>query len=97
MIPNKNPPRPFRHDDLVISLKQRKTVFTLLPGDCRWPIGDPRHKDFHFCGKQKVEGHPYCEFHMRRGFQPARALRASYRPRVAAEYIAALTPVPMQH
>ena len=28
------------------------TVFTLLPGDCRWPIGDPRNRDFHFCGKR---------------------------------------------
>jgi GcrA cell cycle regulator len=27
--------------------------------------------DFHFCGKSKVTGLPYCEFHARRAFQPA--------------------------
>jgi GcrA cell cycle regulator len=84
MSPNKNSPRSLRHDDLVIPLKQRKSVVTLLPGDCRWPIGDPRHKDFHFCGKQKVDGHPYCKFHMRQGFQPARALRPLYGPKIVA-------------
>ena len=73
-----------RRDDLTFPPKPRKTVFTLLPGECRWPIGDPRQKDFHFCGKPQVEGHPYCEFHTRKGFQPARALRLAYRPRVFA-------------
>ena len=82
MVTPKSPPRPLRHDDLVIPRKQRKTVVTLLPGDCRWPIGDPRLRDFHFCGEQKVEGHPYCEFHMGRGFQPKRALRELNQPQV---------------
>jgi hypothetical protein len=50
----------------------RKTVETLLPGDCRWPIGDPQHHDFHFCGEQKAEGDPYCAVHMRLGFQVKR-------------------------
>jgi GcrA cell cycle regulator len=31
--------------------------------------------DFHFCGKQKVAGLPYCEFHARRAFQPPQARR----------------------
>ena len=82
MSTNKSRPRPLRHDDLVVPLKQRKTVVTLLPGDCRWPIGDPHHKHFHFCGKKKVEGRPYCECHMRQCFQPTRRLRLSYLPRV---------------
>lgn len=44
MSANMSPPRSFRHDDLVIPRMQRKTVVTLLPGDCRWPIGAPRHR-----------------------------------------------------
>lgn len=30
---------------------------------CRWPIGDPKHDDFHFCGATSSAGLPYCEVH----------------------------------
>ena len=30
---------------------------------CLWPIGDPSHSDFHFCGDPSVVGKPYCEQH----------------------------------
>lgn len=30
---------------------------------CRWPIGDPKTDDFHFCGDPSIEGKPYCEKH----------------------------------
>ncbi len=30
---------------------------------CRWPIGDPKEGDFHFCDKEAVEGKPYCLVH----------------------------------
>ena len=30
---------------------------------CLWPIGDPGHPDFHFCGDPSVVGKPYCEQH----------------------------------
>jgi hypothetical protein len=36
--------------------KKPKTVDTLERNDCRWPIGDPRHADFHFCGAPQVAG-----------------------------------------
>ena len=62
-------------EELVIPEKERKYITTLLDGDCRWPIGDPQHADFHFCGKGKVTGLPYCEFHARRAFQPPQARR----------------------
>jgi GcrA cell cycle regulator len=55
-------------EELVIPPEQRKTVDTLEECSCRWPIGDPQHAEFHFCGKQKVKGLPYCEFHARRAF-----------------------------
>jgi GcrA cell cycle regulator len=37
-------------------IKRPKTVDTLEMKDCRWPIGDPRHADFHFCGALQVAG-----------------------------------------
>jgi GcrA cell cycle regulator len=52
--------------------KTIKTVATLEANDCRWPIGDPRHADFHFCGAQKSAGRPYCEHHWHLSFTPAR-------------------------
>lgn len=30
---------------------------------CRWPLGDPKSPDFHFCGSPSIEGKPYCEKH----------------------------------
>ena len=38
----------------------------------------PQERDFHFCGKPKAVGHPFCDFHLRRGFQPARPRRVVY-------------------
>lgn len=62
-------------EELVIPLAERQTVATLESHHCRWPIGDPQHADFHFCGKNKVPGLPYCEFHARRAFQPPQPRR----------------------
>lgn len=58
-------------EELVIPMAERKTIQTLTECSCRWPIGDPQTQEFHFCGKNKVAGLPYCEFHARRAFQPA--------------------------
>jgi GcrA cell cycle regulator len=30
---------------------------------CRYPIGDPRHEDFQFCGRSTEVGKPYCADH----------------------------------
>ncbi|MCB1526620.1 MAG: GcrA cell cycle regulator [Hyphomicrobiaceae bacterium] len=67
-------------EELVIPLKERKTIQTLTECSCRWPIGDPQHSDFHFCGKEKVAGLPYCEFHARRAFQPPQVRRRDPAP-----------------
>ena len=32
---------------------------------CRWPYGDPKHADFHFCGGVSVDGKPYCRDHLK--------------------------------
>lgn len=98
-------PEPFVPADgeLVIPLNERQTVVTLENHHCRWPIGDPQEADFHFCGKSKVAGLPYCEFHARRAFRPpqeqsrrrtreeieaeVQGLRDSYREKQKAEAV----------
>jgi len=62
-------------EELVIPLGERRTIQTLTPSSCRWPIGDPQLPDFHFCNGNKVPGLPYCEFHARRAFQPPQPRR----------------------
>jgi GcrA cell cycle regulator len=61
--------------ELVIPLHERKTLLQLEDTDCRWGIGDPKEADFHFCGKAKVPGLPYCEHHCRRAYQPPQERR----------------------
>ena len=58
-----------------------KTLLDLAPGDCRWPIGEPKHEDFHFCGKAQAPGRPYCEHHWSLAFQPP---RPRHQPRPGA-------------
>ena len=85
MIKNESIPLPVKGGDLVIPPKERRTLRALKRNECRWPYGDPRQKDFYFCGKPKAAGHPYCEFHMHRAFQPARPrLYRPLQPRAAA-------------
>jgi GcrA cell cycle regulator len=45
----------------------------LKPGACIWPIGDPRHSGFHFCGGRAIEGRPYCGSHMANAYIVPRA------------------------
>ncbi len=40
---------------------------------CRWPIGDPKEKDFHFCGAQLIGG-SYCDAHRRVAFHSRAAV-----------------------
>lgn len=70
-------------DDLDIPPAERKSLLDLGPTDCRWPIGDPQHEEFHFCNRSKVSGLPYCEFHARRAFQPVKPQTRS-KPAVPA-------------
>jgi hypothetical protein len=30
---------------------------------CRWPLGDPKAQEFHFCGRAKRVPGPYCGYH----------------------------------
>jgi len=48
---------------------------TLTHSTCRWPIGDPTEKEFHFCGGSSEVGEPYCEHHSKVAFQPSQPRR----------------------
>jgi GcrA cell cycle regulator len=82
MTQTKRQPNSPRHDP-VLPPNSRKSLQTLLRNECCWPVGDPQHQDFHFCGQQKETiGRPYCALHMRLGFQIE---RRQYRPVVPSE------------
>jgi GcrA cell cycle regulator len=61
--------------DNVIPLGQRRTLLELTEETCRWPIGDPGHADFFFCGGRTVSSLPYCAYHCRVAYQPANLRR----------------------
>ena len=46
------------------------TILNLTERMCKWPIGDPRDKDFHFCGKSAHGNLPYCAEHAAIAYQP---------------------------
>ncbi len=45
------------------------TILDLTERMCKWPIGDPKHPDFRFCGKPSVPGMPYCAEHCAIAYQ----------------------------
>jgi GcrA cell cycle regulator len=61
--------------DNVIPMGQRRSLLELTEETCRWPIGDPGHADFFFCGGQTLTSLPYCAYHSRVAYQPANARR----------------------
>jgi GcrA cell cycle regulator len=74
------PPPPVEIDD-----GPGATILTLTDRICKWPIGDPRQPDFHFCGRASAEGLPYCADHARRAYQPP-ARRSSDRDEGGSRY-----------
>jgi GcrA cell cycle regulator len=49
--------------DVVVPIAKRLSIEKLTERTCKWPIGDPGHDDFHFCGHDSIDGVPYCEYH----------------------------------
>ncbi len=47
------------------------TLIDLKECMCHWPIGDPMEENFHFCGRRKNFGVPYCEHHAAIAYNPA--------------------------
>lgn len=80
-------------EELVIPLAERQTIETIEFHHCRWPIGDPTTPEFHFCGRSKVTGLPYCEFHARRAFQPPQPRRRDHGPQPILPAPSTATPI----
>jgi GcrA cell cycle regulator len=64
----KGRPSPIKRQDVKVAppKKAETRIFTLTDlsaQTCRWPIGDPKHEDFRFCGKSVYPGKPYCADH----------------------------------
>ncbi len=47
------------------------TLTDLKESMCHWPIDDPIEEGFHFCGRRKSSGVPYCEHHSAIAYHPA--------------------------
>jgi len=62
-------PSPIKKETPVKVVKKKApkqenvSLLDLKLNSCRWPIGDPKDSDFHFCGKDTVTGKPYCSEH----------------------------------
>lgn len=74
--------------DAKIPVEQRRTVMTITSGHCRWPVGDPRSKDFFFCGAETSK--TYCPHHDERS-QPRltegdRNVRQNYARNLAKKF-----------
>ena len=65
-------------EEVDIPLAERKSIQSLEEVNCRWPIGDPQEAEFHFCGRSKMQGLPYCEVHARRAYQPPQPRRGGF-------------------
>jgi GcrA cell cycle regulator len=59
----------------------RIDLASLTDGACRWPLGDPKQPDFHFCGGH-ANGAVYCEHHARIAYQATARQRRAVNPLV---------------
>ncbi|WP_439273658.1 GcrA family cell cycle regulator [Pseudochrobactrum sp. HB0163] len=58
------------NENVVVPISRHLTLLQLTERTCKWPIGDPLHEDFHFCGHESGESSPYCSYHSKLAFQP---------------------------
>jgi GcrA cell cycle regulator len=59
--------RPF--ESIVVPIARKLTIEKLTEHTCKWPIGDPGHQEFHFCGHDSLEALPYCRYHARLAYR----------------------------
>ena len=53
----------------VVPLAKKLTFAKLTERTCKWPIGDPGHQEFHFCGHDSLDAMPYCRYHARLAYR----------------------------
>ncbi|MDR0252244.1 MAG: GcrA family cell cycle regulator, partial [Brucellaceae bacterium] len=58
------------NENVVVPISRHLTLLQLTERTCKWPVGDPLHEDFHFCGHESGESSPYCSYHSKLAFQP---------------------------
>jgi GcrA cell cycle regulator len=58
-------------ESVVVHLSRRVRIMELREGMCKWPIGDPTHEDFVYCGNDGGLGHSYCQHHAKIAYQPS--------------------------
>lgn len=71
---------PGLHDGLISDLSRHQ---------CRWPVGDPKARDFTFCGRLRPEGQTYCGAHTCVAVDAVATARANRRN---LERVASATP-----
>jgi GcrA cell cycle regulator len=49
--------------EVIVPEAERVTLADLEDYQCRWPVGDPRESDFHFCGGRRMPNASYCVYH----------------------------------
>ena len=54
---------PVERSEFAVNLEE------LTDKHCKWPLGDPRTREFHFCGAARMEGMSYCEYHCAVAYQ----------------------------
>jgi hypothetical protein len=64
------PAAPIADDDIPPARRIR--LVDLKDDGCRWPFGDPRTRDFGFCGRARVDGGSYCAEHSARALDRSR-------------------------
>ena len=63
-------------DNVVIPIPLKLKLVELGERTCKWPIGDPKDADFHFCGRPSKVGAPYCAEHAAKAYQPPQSRKA---------------------
>jgi GcrA cell cycle regulator len=57
--------------EVVVPMSRRVQIMELKEAMCKWPMGDPTHAEFVFCGADCNFGTPYCTHHSAIAYQPA--------------------------
>lgn len=63
----KPPPRSYAPAKAIAAPPEplRLSLMELTDHTCKWPYGDPRAPDFHFCGHEPEPPRAYCQYHLR--------------------------------
>jgi GcrA cell cycle regulator len=64
-------------DIVPINDGRGRSLLELGPWDCRWPSGTPGAEDFCYCGRESLDGYPYCLGHASIAYRTTRRPRAS--------------------